>query len=134
MSSPLSAIPVAARRRIAATLGLFVALFAAVAAVAATGRNTPAAPVFAGIATVVAVLLGLIAWGLVRSIRLDEAEASLDAAIEATVRASGAQPCGCGHEHDPNELHVTDACAHDGTGQACAHDCQTCVLSALRRH
>ena len=35
-------------------------------------------------------------------------------------------------EHDPNELHVTDACAHDGTGAACAHDCQTCVLSALR--
>ncbi len=128
MSSPLSAIPVAARRRIAATLGLFVALFAAVAAVAATGRSTPAAPVFAGIAIAVAVLLALIAWGLVRSIRLDEAEASLDAAIEATVRASGGQPCGCGHEHDPNELHVTDACAHDGTGQACARDCGACAL------
>ena len=132
MSSQLSGIPVAARRRIAATLGLFVALFAAVAAVAATGRNTPAAPVFSGIAIAVAVLLALIAWGLVRSIRLDESEARLDAAIEATVTAGGGQRCGCGHDHDPGELHVSDACAHDGTGQACAHDCQTCVLSALR--
>jgi hypothetical protein len=132
MTSPLSGIPVAARRRVAATLGLFVALFAAVGAVSATGRDSAAAPVFAGIAIGVAVLLALIAWGIVHSIRLDESESRLDAAVEATVRSSGAQLCDCGHDHDPGELHVTDACAHDGSGQACAHDCQTCVLSALR--
>jgi hypothetical protein len=128
MSSQLSGIPVSRRRRLAATIGLFVALFAAVGAVAATGRNTPAAPVFSGIAFAVAVLLALIAWGLVRSVRLDESEVRLDAAIEAAVRANGAQLCDCGHEHDPGELHVTDACSHDGAGDACAHDCQTCVL------
>lgn len=130
MSSGLSAIPVAKRRRVAATLGLFVALFVAVGAVAATGRHTAAAPVFAGIAIGAAVLLGLIAWGVVHSIRLDETEARLDAAIEATVRAHAGQLCDCGHEHDPAELHVTDACAHDGTGATCAHDCATCVLRA----
>ena len=32
--------------------------------------------------------------------------------------------CGCGHEHDPTELHVTDdPCAHDGDGVACTHRC-----------
>jgi hypothetical protein len=132
MSSPLSAIPVARRRRLAATIGLFVAVFAAVGAVAATGRDTAAAPVFSAIAFAAAVLLALIAWGLVRSVRIDESEGQLDAAIEATMRANGGQLCDCGHEHDPGELHVTDACSHDGTGQACAHDCTTCVLSALR--
>lgn len=128
VSSALSAIPVAKRRRVAATLGLFIALFVAIAAVALTGRNTPAAPVFSGIAIAVAVLLGLIAWGVLHSIRLDESESRLDAATAETVAAHGASLCTCGHEHDPGELHVSDACAHDGSGTACSHDCATCVL------
>ena len=141
MSSQLSRVPVPRRRRLAATLLLFAALFAAIGAVAATGGGTSAAPIFAAVALVVAVLLGLIAWGVQRSIRLDEADARLDAAIEDTLAAHGghAAMCGCGVEHDPSELHVVDAepdphaCSHDGTGVACAHECETCVLAALKR-
>ncbi len=134
VSSRLSGIPVVKRRRLAATLGLFAALFAAVGAVAATGRTSAAAPVFAAIAVGVALLLALVAWGVVNSVRTDEAEARLDAAIEATIAAQPGrqQFCDCGHEHDPDELHVSEACEHDGTGAACAHDCQSCVLGALR--
>ena len=88
---------------------------------------------FAIISIAVALVLALIAWGLVRSIGLDQDESRLDAEIEATVRAHGGPACDCGHEHDPAELHITDAqCAHDGSGAACAHDCQTCVLASLR--
>lgn len=136
MNSSLSSVPVTARRRLAATLALFAVLFAAVGAVALTGRGTAAAPVFSAIALAVAVLLGLIAWGVQRSVRLDLARRQLDDAIEETIAAAGghAAMCGCGVEHDPDELHVTDgdACAHDGSGAACSHDCDTCVLAALR--
>ena len=61
MASELSAIPAAKRRRMAATLGLFTALFVAVGAVSLTGRHTAAAPVFAVISIAVAVVLALIA-------------------------------------------------------------------------
>ena len=41
--------------------------------------------------------------------------------------------CGCGHDHDPDELHVTDGgCAHDGRGTDCTHNCDSCVLASLR--
>jgi hypothetical protein len=49
--------------------------------------------------------------------------------------------CGCGREHDPDELHFVDGegqhltgvkCAHDGTGVDCSHSCETCVLAAMR--
>jgi hypothetical protein len=141
VSSQLSRVPVSRRRRLAATLLLFAALFLAIGAVAATGAGTSAAPVFAAIALTVAVLLGLMAWGVQHSVRLDLAEASLDAAVEDALAAHGghAALCGCGVEHDPDELHVVDAepdphaCSHDGTGVACAHECETCVLAALKR-
>jgi len=112
-------------------------LFLTIGTVAATGRSSAAAPVFSAVAIVIAVLLGLIAWGIVRTVRIDLAEQKLDAAIEATLagRPEFASLCSCGHDHDPSELHVTDepeACAHDGGGAACAHDCSTCVLAALR--
>ncbi len=134
MSSSLSAVPAAHRRRAALTLGSFAVLFVAVAAVAATGSSV-AAPVFAIIAGVVAVLLALMAWGVLHSVRVDGANASVDHAIEQAITSYGGQLCDCGHEHDPDELHITDApaCAHDGTGQTCTHDCQTCVLVAMRR-
>ena len=134
VSSRLARVPVQGRRRLAATLLLFAMLFIAVAAVAATGRSTAAAPVFCAVALCVAILLGLVAWGVQRSVSIDLAEQRLDAAIDETMNAHGghAAMCGCGHEHDPSELHVTDACEHDGSGASCAHDCDTCVLAALR--
>ena len=153
MASPLSQIEIEKRRQVAATLGLFAMLFIAIGAVAATGASTAIIKGFVVIALVVAVLLGLMAWGVLRSIRLDRADEQLDAAIEAAVRASGRSMCDCGHEHDPDELHfvrdenghfvgeqgqhltgvksATD-CGHDGTGVDCSHSCDTCVLAALR--
>jgi hypothetical protein len=132
VNSRLSFLPIGARRRLAATLGLFTVLFVAVGAVAATGAGSAAAPAFSAIALVIAALLALMAWGIAHSIKLDLAEQRLDRAIEETVAARGASLCSCGHDHDLNELHVTDACAHDGAGAACAHDCETCVLAAMR--
>jgi hypothetical protein len=150
MTSPLSGIPIEKRRHAAATVGLFAALFVAIGAVAATGRTSAAAPVFSVLALVLALVLGMIAWGITRSVRIDLAEARLDAAIEATLadRPEYQTLCNCGHDHDPTVLHVVDdddaeapahddaahddACAHDGDGALCAHDCSTCVLTALR--
>ena len=140
MASQLAQVPIDARRKMAVAVGLFAVLFVVIGSVAATGAGHAAALVFSVIAFVIAVVLGLVAWGLVRTIKIDRAEQRLDAAIEATVQShSGYQSmCDCGHEHDPNELHVTDehshsdACSHDGSGDACAHNCETCVLSALR--
>jgi len=131
-------------------------LFIAIGAVAATGASTAIIKGFVAVALVVAALLGLMAWGVLRSIRLDLADKRLDAAIEQAVRASGRSMCDCGHEHDPDELHfvrdenghfvdgegqhLTGAkhataateCRHDGTGADCAHSCDTCMLAALR--
>jgi hypothetical protein len=141
VTSPLSGIAVEKRRQLAATLGLFAMLFIAVGAVAATGADTALIKAFVMIALLTAVVLALIAWGVLRSVRLDQADTRLDAAIEAAVRATGGQMCDCGHEHDPDEMHVVDApagkvqrdaCAHDGSGADCAHSCDTCVLASLR--
>jgi hypothetical protein len=142
VSSQLSRVPVPRRRRLAATLVLFAALFLAVGAVAAAGSGTAGAPVFAAIALTVAALLGLIAWGVHRSVRLDQDEARLDAVVDDVLAAHGGRAalCGCGVDHDPSELHIVDAepddphaCSHDGTGVACAHECSTCVLAALKQ-
>jgi hypothetical protein len=133
VNSALSDIPIPRRRQMAATLGLFAVLFVAVGAVAETDTATSSVRAFSIVALVVAVLLGLIAWGVLRSVKLDVAEQRLDAAIEETVAAhGGAGMCSCGHDHDPDELHVTDACQHDGTGSDCGHSCDSCVLAAMR--
>ena len=133
MNSALSGVPVARRRTAAATLGLFAVLFLAVGAVAATGTGTGVVRAFAAVALLLAVLLGLLAWGVAHSVKLDLADQRLDAAIaQAVAEHGGALACGCGHDHDPDELHVTDACEHDGAGETCEHDCETCVLAALR--
>lgn len=141
VNSALSGIPVDRRRRLAATLGLFAVLFVTVGVVALTGTTPGVVRVFSAIALAVSAVLGLAAWGVVHSITVDLAEQRLDAAIEAAVAQRGgvtALTCGCGHDHDPDELHVTDAdaegaaCAHDGSGAACAHNCDTCVLAAMR--
>jgi hypothetical protein len=134
-ATPLQTVAIAKRRQLAATFGLFAMLFVAVGAVAATGASTGVVKGFVVVALVIAVVLGLIAWGVMRSVKQDLAERRLDAAIEAAVRAQGQSMCECGHEHDPNEMHYVagDACAHDGTGTACSHSCDTCILAGLRR-
>lgn len=139
MSSPLAGIAIERRRRFAATLGLFAALFVAVGVVAATGTGSaPAAvAVFSAIALTMAALLGLMAWGVTHSVRLDVTEERLNKAIEEAIAARGGTgndlACGCGHDHDADEMHVTgESCAHDGTGVECAHSCDTCVLASLR--
>jgi hypothetical protein len=141
VTSPLSEIEVEKRRQVAATLGLFAMLFIAVGAVAATGATTALVKGFVIVALLVAVLLGLMAWGVLHSIKLDLGDRALDAAIEQAVQASGRSMCGCGHEHDPDELHFVDGegqhltgakCAHDGTGTDCTRSCDTCVLAAMR--
>jgi hypothetical protein len=121
VSSALSAIPAPRRRQLAATLGLFAMLFVAVGAVACTRLDDEAVRVFAIVALVTAGLLTLIGWGIAHSVRVDAAAA-----------ARGGHACGCGHDHDVSEMHVTDACAHDGTGIGCDRDCDSCALSALR--
>jgi len=141
VSSPLSDIEIDKRRQVAATLGLFAMLFIAIGAVAATGASTAVIKGFVVVSLILAVLLGLMAWGVLHSIKLDLADRNLDAAIEQAVKASGRQMCDCGHEHDPDELHFVDGegqhltgakCAHDGSGLDCSHSCDTCVLAALR--
>jgi hypothetical protein len=134
VNSALSGVPVARRKTAAATLALFAVLFLAVGAVAASGTGTAPVRAFAVIALLVSALLGLLAWGVAPSVKLELGEQGRDAAIGVAVAAHGgtALACGCGHDHDPDELHVTDACRHDGAGEACEHDCETCVLAAMR--
>jgi hypothetical protein len=134
MSSPLSSVPPHKRRLLAATLGLFAVLFVAIGAVAATGAHTAALQAFVVVALVVAVVLALMAWGVAHSVKIDAADRALDAAISDIVAGRGGSMCTCGHDHDPSEMHVTgaDPCGHDGSGTDCAHNCDTCVLAALR--
>jgi hypothetical protein len=135
VSSTLSAIPVDKRRRLAATVGLFAVLFVAVGVVATTGSSPGVVRVFSAVSLGVAAVLALAAWGIAYSVKVDLAEQRLDAAIAASVGELGRDEisCGCGHEHDPDELHVVDAgCEHDGRGVGCTHSCDTCVLATLR--
>jgi uncharacterized membrane protein (DUF485 family) len=141
VASTLSGIPVEKRRRFAATLGMFAMLFIAVGAVSATSADTSLVKAFVALALVVAIVLALMAWGVVHSVRADRAERRLDEAIESAVRATGGSMCDCGVEHDPDEMHFVDGegqhvsgsnCAHDGAGTDCEHSCETCVLAAMR--
>ena len=131
MPSQLSYVPVERRRRAAATVGLIATLLVAIGIVSWAGSAPSTIRVFSTIALVAAVLLGLVAWGLLTSVRADLDESRVDAAITSAVASSGFGGCDCGHEHDPDEMHVTDACP---TGDACAHDCAACLLSTSQRH
>jgi hypothetical protein len=138
VSSSLAAIPVHKRRQLSATLGLFAVLLVAIGAVAATGADTGIVETFVAIAFVAAAGLAMTAWGVARSVQLEVDERRLDAAVEEAIEAQGSTlrdvTCGCGHDHDPDELHVTDdPCAHDGSGVECTHSCETCVLALLQR-
>ncbi len=141
MSAALSSIPARKRQQLAGMLAGFAALFVAIGLVAATNASSAALKIIVVIAFVIGVLLGLLAWGVVASVRHDRGEQRISAALDAALAASGKSlrdlTCGCGHEHDPDELHVVDedgspACAHDGAGTDCAHTCETCVVAQLR--
>jgi hypothetical protein len=129
MPSQLSSVPVAGRRRAAAACGLAAVLLVAVGVLPWTGSAPTALRVLSVVVLVVAAVAGLVAWGLLTSVRADVDEARLDAAVIEAVEAAGFGGCDCGHEHDPDEMHITDACP---SGDSCNHDCATCKLSALK--
>lgn len=129
VSSVLAAIPIERRRRAAATLGLFSVLFLTMGVVAMTGSTPNLERVFSGIALAVAVLLGLVAWGVSRSVALDVAELRLDAAIDAAISEVTARADAVA----PHARHATPECGHDGSGTGCSHSCDTCVLSDVLR-
>jgi hypothetical protein len=131
--SRLSTVPARSRRHIAAVLASFAALFTAVGTVAATQAGTALLQAFVAVTLLVALLLALLAWGFAYSVKVDAAESSVDDAIEQVLAERPGSLCSCGHEHDPTELHFTDAeCRHDGTGTDCSRECETCVLAAMR--
>jgi len=130
VTSQLAAVPVERRRRAGATAALVAAFLVPVGVLPWFGPAPGLLRVFSAAVLVVAVLLALIGWGLVRSTRIDARAAVLNAAVDDVLRASGGA-CDCGHEHDPDEMHVTDA-PSCGAGDACSRSCETCVLAAHR--
>lgn len=130
MSSALSSVPYARRKRAAQSAALLAVIMVAVFAVS---WMRPA-PGFVRLVTTVALLgaivLGLMSWGLLRSMQLDQAEARLDAAAARELSRSGGFDCG--HDHDADELHVTDADPTCERGAACDHSCAACVLGRGR--
>jgi divalent metal cation (Fe/Co/Zn/Cd) transporter len=123
VSSALSGIPLDRRRRLAATIGLFAMLCVTIGIVALTGTTPGVVRVFSAVALIVAAFLGLVAWGVSRSVSIDMAEQRLDAAIDAAIEEIAS--------HRPK--HASDSCAHDGGGRDCAHSCDTCVLNDVLR-
>ena len=132
VTSELSRVPLERRRHTAALLGLLAAFLLAVGVLPWLAETSLGVRVFAAITLAVALLVALIAWGLLHSTTLDAqrlAEAELDSTLMDVASRAGA---GCGHEHDPDELHVTDAeCAP--TAPDCPHTCAGCTLSALSK-
>jgi len=127
----LSAVPAHRRRRAARSAGLLAFVMLAVCIVVWLRPAPVVIRLFGTLALVGAIFLGLITWGLLRSLRLDAREAQLDAAVmDALADAGGA--VGCGHDHDPAEVHVTDAGATCDAGPACDHTCAECVLARSR--
>jgi hypothetical protein len=115
-------VPVERRRRAAAAVGLLATLLVAIGVVPWVDAAPGALRAMSIVALVAASLLGLVSWGLLASVGDDRAEAHLYAAI-----ASAVGGLGCGHDHDPDEMHV--ACP---SGDVCTHSCDTCVLSQER--
>ncbi|HEY7047086.1 MAG TPA: hypothetical protein VH373_07685 [Jatrophihabitantaceae bacterium] len=129
MPSQLSSVPVARRRRAAAACGVAAVLLVAVGVLPWAGSAPTALRVLSVVVLVAAVVVALIGWGLLAGVRADTTEARVDAAIIEAVEAAGFAGCDCGVEHDPDEMHITDACPSEGT---CGHDCATCKLAALK--
>ena len=131
MSSALTRVPSPKRRQLAATLGLFAVLFTTVGAVSITG-SPASVRLFSAVSWCVAAFLALAAWGVLHSLRVEKAERGVDEAIEESLGSAGSSglSCGCGIDHDVDELQVT--CAQDGAGTNCTHSCEVCVLATLR--
>jgi hypothetical protein len=127
MGSPsLSSVPADRRQRAARSAALLAVVMVAVFAVAWLRPAPGVVRLFATVALLGAVLLGLISWGLRTSVRQDADAARLDATLAEAAAGAG---CSCGHDHDPDELHVTDAGPACGNGPACDHSCAECVLT-----
>jgi hypothetical protein len=135
LSSQLAAVAPAQRRFAAVLAGGFAVVLLIVGLVPWFGDAPVTLRVLAVAVLVVAAALALVSWGLMRGLALERAEASVDAAVEAGVRAAGQQMCDCGVAHDPDEMHITEpkieGCAP--TDASCTHSCATCVLSAQSR-
>jgi hypothetical protein len=116
------------RRRTGAFTGLFAALFLAVGVIALVGDVNVIVKVLGVIALVGGVILGLVAWGLLNSIRVDRYAAELDAEIAAAIAEHDAT-CNCGHNH---ATEPAKTCAGDGTGANCTKTCATCTHSAVK--
>jgi hypothetical protein len=111
-------------------VGAFAALFVVVGVLSWVRDTGVAVRVVGVIVLIAAAALGLIAWGLLNSVRIDRISDELDAEIAQQIAHHDAT-CGCGQDHDMAEM--TTLCAHDGAGADCAHDCDTCALAALRK-
>ncbi len=105
-------------------------MFVVVGVIALTGDVAAFIKVLGIVVLIGAAALSLIAWGLLNSIRIDRISAELDAELVQAI-AEHDRTCGCGTDHELDEMHTT-GCSHDGKGEACAHDCDTCALLALR--
>jgi hypothetical protein len=128
--SQLAAIPAPTRRRAAAVVGTFAVLFLAVGVLSWIRDAGIALRIIGVIVLVAAAVLGLIAWGLLNSVRVDRLSDEFDAEIAAQIADHDAT-CGCGQDHDMAE--TTTICGQDGDGADCAHDCASCAVSALRK-
>jgi hypothetical protein len=104
--------------------GLLATLLVAIGVLPWVSLTSAGLRVMSVVALVAGLTLALVSWGLLASAGADRAEARLDAAIASTVADAG-----CGHDHDADEMHVADACP---SGDACAHDCATCLQGAAR--
>jgi cytochrome c-type biogenesis protein CcmH/NrfG len=105
MAFQLTSVPIERRRRAAATAGLIAALLVAAGVLPWVAPAPSVLRVLATIVLVAAVLVALVGWGLLTSIRADQAESRLDAAIAAA---------------------LADACT---SVDACTHDCAACLRS-----
>lgn len=123
-------VPVFARRRAATVLGLFTALFLAVGVIALVGDVNWFVKVLGVIVLLGAVVLGLVTWGVLNSIRVDRYAAEFESEMAQAIAEHDAT-CGCGESHDMDHMD-TVACEHDGAGKDCAHNCSTCTLAALK--
>jgi hypothetical protein len=124
VSSSLSSVPVERRRRAAAAAGLLATLLVAIGVLPWVSVASAGLRVMSIVALIAGLTLALVSWGLLASAGADRAEARLDAAVASTIAGFD-----CGHDHDPDEMHVAGACP---SGDACAHDCATCLSAAWR--
>lgn len=150
VSSTLSAVPARQRLRAANVAALFAVLLLVVGVLPWFANAPASVRVLASVSLLGGVGLTLITWGLRRSVTLDGAVAAaleFDAVVSSAVAEAGGG-CGCGHEHNPDDLTFADEPAEGqaqighATGSSHPHDCAaagscdqscaSCALGALR--